>query len=76
MWWMIAVGATGVVAGGLTFIFRAQLHAGRNANRESIGLAADTRLEPRSDLGYALVRSVPLCLLGGAFVLWGLFGNR
>lgn len=72
---LIALGAASIVYATIVFFLRSKLQRGRKAGMESIGLAKASPLEPKSPLGYALVRCIPIVIVGVGFLSFGLFGR-
>lgn len=72
MIWALALGIVTALIGTAIFVFRRRVHAGDRDMRRDLGFAVDLPLEPKSDLGYALVRSIPLWLGGITFIVLAL----
>jgi hypothetical protein len=72
MIWALVLGAVAVLIGTAIFVFRVQFRAGQRSYLKSLGFPESSTLEPRSDLGYALARSVPLWIGGVVFIMLAL----
>lgn len=73
MIWALALGIATMLIGTAIFVFRRQFHIGQRDYQRALGFPESSPLEPKSDLGYALVRCIPLWVGGVALVILALF---